>query len=119
MIVASLKREVAQPISRLTHSVKETLKEVLFEVGNAIVGDITRDGTHPAPYRTGNLISSYRVEEVGETEILVGNDVEQCPYAIYVELGTRKMAARPHLTPAAREFGAPLLNKRLKERLGI
>lgn len=49
------------------------------------------------PVKTGNLRRSIHMEPVDRTHALVGTDVE---YAPYVEYGTRKMAARPYLTPA-------------------
>ncbi len=54
---------------------------------------------------TGNLKNSYQIGDAdnifemkpGSTKAVVGTSVE---YAVYVEYGTRKMAAIPHLTPA-------------------
>lgn len=45
---------------------------------------------------TGNLRNSITFQ-VGEDEVLIGTNVE---YATYVELGTRRMRARPYLTRA-------------------
>lgn len=49
-----------------------------------------------SPVDTGNLKSSndYRTRD---TSVTIGNSAE---YAGYVEMGTRKMASQPYLTPA-------------------
>lgn len=53
------------------------------------------------PVDTGNLRNSITNKiEMGEKSAYIGTNVE---YAPYVELGTRKMAAQPFLTPAATE----------------
>lgn len=51
------------------------------------------------PVDTGNLRNSISNKvEMSEKSAYIGTNVE---YAPYVELGTRKMAAQPFLTPAA------------------
>ena len=49
------------------------------------------------PVDTGRLRDSIRILEKGQNYIVIGSDVE---YAIFVELGTYKMAAQPYLGPA-------------------
>lgn len=49
------------------------------------------------PVRTGLLRSSWTTEMVSELTAIMGTNVN---YAVFVEYGTRKMAARPMLTPA-------------------
>ncbi len=53
-------------------------------------------GTPPA-IRTGILHASFKVEQTGDLEHIVGTDVE---YAPHLEFGTVRMAERPFLTPA-------------------
>lgn len=62
---------------------------------------VSNDAKRRAPYKTGNLRRSIhpRLVSAGASsaEALVGTNVE---YAIYQELGTRRMAANPYLRPA-------------------
>ena len=72
---------------------KETL-ETLSAMGDRIVDEAKRI----VPVRTGRLKASIHKEDNFEkSEVLVGSEVE---YALYVELGTYKMSARPYLRPA-------------------
>lgn len=50
-----------------------------------------------ALYSGGRLRQSISVQKIGEGWFRVGTNVE---YAIWVEFGTRRMAARPFLRPA-------------------
>lgn len=55
------------------------------------------------PVRTGRLKSSIAPYEQGDRmEVKV-----ICPYAVYVEMGTRFMAARPYLLPGVRQADYP------------
>lgn len=54
------------------------------------------------PVDTGRLRNSISHMQYGEDEY-IGSNVE---YAPYIELGTRKMKARPFLRPAAEEHSA-------------
>jgi HK97 gp10 family phage protein len=57
-----------------------------------------------APVQTGWLRDSYKKESVAQLHILIGTMVN---YALFVEFGTHKAGAQPHITPAfhqAREF---------------
>ena len=62
--------------------------------------DIEGRAKMKAPIRTGTLKSSIRTWWEGPLTICVGTSLH---YAPYVELGTRYMAARPYLKPAAEE----------------
>lgn len=81
----------------------------------AIKEDVKGGGPHAAPIRTGRLRRSYGHRRIDDSGLVyeVGNDTGIAYYAIYVELGTRRMAPRPHLVPAA-EAERP----RLAERVG-
>lgn len=65
-----------------------------------------------APYRTGHLKNNSEVEGDGGNSLIKFN----AEYAAYVELGTRKMAAQPFLTPAVSR-GEKRLIELLKEGL--
>lgn len=49
------------------------------------------------PVDTGALRQSYGADPVSSEKVLIGSDKE---YAPYVEYGTSRMGAQPHLTPA-------------------
>lgn len=78
----------------------------------AIEQGVKGAGPHPAPYRTGALRRSYHRTQTSPTSGRVGNDPGIAPYAKYVEFGTSKMAAQPHLLPTAEMQREPF-----KERL--
>lgn len=67
------------------------------------------------PVDTGNLKGSYthRVGKGGE-DVVIGSPVD---YAIYVEKGTSRNRAQPHLTPAVEENLARI-RKLYKEYMG-
>jgi len=68
--------------------------------------DIQAHAQTRAPVDTGNLRASIRAQKVGPTSwrVLVGAD-----YGIYVEMGTRHMAAQPYLGPAVDAVRASFL----------
>lgn len=87
------------------NAVAETCSEIEQDVKSGKWG-------HAAPYRTGNLRRSYHVDLFpDELRGEVGNDPGIAPYAPFVELGTRFMAPRPHLVPAAEYQREPLLQR--------
>jgi hypothetical protein len=59
--------------------------------------DIAAGAAATAPIDTGALAASYQGEMQGD-EGIAGSNME---YAPYVEYGTVRMAAQPHLVPAA------------------
>jgi hypothetical protein len=61
--------------------------------------DVAAGAGATAPIDTGALAASYNAETDGLTGI-AGSNME---YAPHVEYGTRHMASRPHLRPAADE----------------
>lgn len=56
----------------------------------------TPESTGIKGYKGGRLRASYQYKKTGHMECAVGTNVK---YGPYVELGTRKMRARPHLFP--------------------
>lgn len=59
---------------------------------------IEADTKRAAPVDTGNLRNSYQTEKTGRGSAAVYTNTE---YALFVEMGTSKQAAQPHLGPAA------------------
>lgn len=82
----------------------------------AIEQDVKGGGPHAAPYVTGNLRRSYFHQRENDLTYVVGNDAEIAPYAIYVEFGTHRARAKPHLGPAA-EAERPVFRRRVVEAL--
>jgi HK97 gp10 family phage protein len=60
--------------------------------------DIEAHAKTVVPVDTGNLKNSIQTSVEGDLTAIVGTHVE---YAPYVEYGTRRMAAKPYLGPAA------------------
>jgi hypothetical protein len=96
-------------IPKIKAAVRPHVAEVVKASAQAIEQDV-KGGPHslyraypPSPTydRTGNLGRSYHSRRIHELLWVVENDPQIAPYAVYVELGTRKMAARPHLLPSA------------------
>ena len=67
------------------------------------------------PVRTGRLRASIHTGKIEEGVYYVGTNVY---YAPYVEFGTRKMAARPYLRPAAKKVVRLVKMKGIKAFIG-
>jgi len=61
-----------------------------------VAAEVLADTVRLCPVDTGNLARSYRMQEI-PNGYRVGTNVY---YAPFVEFGTYKMAAQPHLGPA-------------------
>lgn len=70
-----------------------------------------------APIRTGNLRRSYHMQMTGDLSAEVGSDPGIADYAVYVEYGTSRMGAQPHLRPAV-DQEAPVFETRIRAALG-
>lgn len=64
--------------------------------------DIAEDTRRSAPVDTGRLKAS--IEADGNRVNIGGGDVD---YAVYVEFGTRNMAAQPFIRPNAYKYRTP------------
>lgn len=83
-----------------SRGIRRAIDRALEEIGLAAEGYAKRT----CPVDTGNLRNSItHAVESGEDAVYVGTNVE---YAPYVEMGTRRTAARPFLRPAATEHGS-------------
>ena len=98
-----------------TSHVKEALQAERAAKGRAleiIGGKAEGYAKRDCPVDTGRLRNSITHARLDENTEVIGSNVE---YAPPVELGTRKMAARPFLRPAAenhaREYGQILENE--------
>jgi HK97 gp10 family phage protein len=73
----------------------------------------SREGEAPAT-DSGNLANSYFVAQEDELTWVVASPL---PYARFLEFGTQKMGARPHLLPSVEEE-APKMRAALKGLIG-
>lgn len=80
-------------LSKIAARSRPAAAAALLQTGADIVA-ITKQ---LAPVDTGALKQSYGAIPESKDTVIVGSDME---YAPYVEYGTSKMAAQPHLTPA-------------------
>ena len=67
------------------------------------------------PVRTGRLRASIHTGKIKDGVYYVGTNVH---YAPYVEFGTRKMAAKPYLRPAAKKIVSLVKMKGIKAFIG-
>jgi HK97 gp10 family phage protein len=74
------------------------LRQRAAKIVRATALDVANDAKQRAPVDTGTLRRSITTEFAGPLSARVGPSVD---YGIHVEYGTRRMAARPYLTPAA------------------
>lgn len=76
------------------------INEGLDEELEKMALEIEAEAKKRCPVRTGRLRASIHTGRISEKVYYVGTNVE---YAPFVEFGTRKMAARPYLRPAAKK----------------
>lgn len=106
-------KEFGRQLDNFKKQAEKKIKDELLFAGV----NIEKDARANAPVRTGHLKAGYHInkENLNKYEVSVETNVE---YAPYVELGTEKQVAQPHLEPALRlhqgQFFAKLEN-RLKE----
>lgn len=83
-------------------AVKAALEAAILEALNGIGEAAEKHAKEKAPVDTGNLRDHIRHMVVEDDKsVLIGTYDEEVPYALYVEVGTHKMAAQPYLKPAA------------------
>jgi len=74
---------------------------------------IKRRAVQIVPVDTGRLLLSIDIGDIDSKGKSIGPDT---PYDIYVEFGTRKMAAQPYMRPALDE-AVPKIATRIKEEI--
>lgn len=91
----------------ITDNYDEVVKELHSAVSKALAeigAEAMTRAAENAPKRTGTLARSYSAKVVeDEKAVYVGalnSAFPDQPYAAYVELGTSRMKAQPHLKPA-------------------
>lgn len=83
-------------------AVKAALEAAILEALHGIGEAAEKHAKEKAPVDTGNLRDHIRHMVVEDDKsVLIGTYDEEVPYALYVEVGTHKMAAQPYLKPAA------------------
>lgn len=91
----------------------DALHKAVFKAAKQVAKAMVKEAKERAPKRTGKLADSIDMvatdsQDTMEVEVVVGAE-----YAPDVEYGTRHMAARPFLTPAA-DAVAPKLEQELE-----
>lgn len=98
-------------IPKIMRKMKENERKALEAVGFFV----TREVKKRAPVDTGRLRSSYRHQvDLGQRNVKIGTDVQYSPY---LEFGTSKQRAQPHLRPAMEE-NKNQIQKIVSEHLG-
>lgn len=95
--------ELQSTLEKIQSQVPKNIAQAYEEVGNGAKDFM--DGRTPVD--TGRLRSGNTLETT-ENGFTLSNEV---PYAIYVEYGTRKMAAQPFLTPTVEHAQEELATK--------
>jgi len=91
-------------LDAMTNEIEKKASALIEEVGNEVVNDVLQR----VPVDTGDLANSY-LEESSMTGKLTFTIRDGVPYGIFVELGTHKMAAQPHVVPAMEDAEAELI----------
>lgn len=94
-------RVVFNRFPQLAAAAEAEAARAVEETATLIEQSVKGMGPHPAPILTGNLRRSYHREMTGRLTAEVGNDPGVAPYAIFIEHGTSRMRAQPHLRPSA------------------
>lgn len=94
---------VSQVVKNLSKFSANVIKEVV-DACEAVQQEVINNAKGRVPVRTGNLQGSIQpggilIEDENVTAIVVAN----ADYASFVEWGTRRMTARPYMTPALLE----------------
>jgi len=91
---------------RFRQTVDSEVRPMVENIVEKFARDIANVAAVKAPYRYGFLSASIQPARMGvlEWRVNVGMD-----YGIYQEYGTRRMAARPFLTPALNDHKMPFL----------
>lgn len=82
-------------LDQMSAEIADKASLIIEDIGNEILKDVLR----LVPVDTGDLANSY-LEESGMTSKLTYTIRDGVSYGIFVELGTSKMAAQPHVVPA-------------------
>lgn len=92
--------QLASRFARASGDVRPATDKAMRTVAQLGVGMVKREIQNVHAVDTGTMLNSTTAEKASATVWLVGPTVD---YAVYVALGTSRMAARPfHLTAAQR-----------------
>ena len=91
-------------LDQMTAEIEDKAYFLLLEVGDQAAIDIAS----LAPVDTGALSDSY-IENSGMTGRLMYTIRDGVSYGIFVELGTSKMAAQPHVVPVIEDAEAEII----------
>jgi HK97 gp10 family phage protein len=90
----------------------EAIKRQVHRQLASWAADVKAEAMRKVPVKTGHLRSSIYAKVSGWV-VQIG---AEAAYALFVELGTRKMQARPYLYPAIKEY-LPQLEQMIREAI--
>jgi len=96
MFEQSVKEQVQAKVARGLHSAGEAVVSTAVPITPIDTGNLRRSE------RVEPLVGAFRIGSVQFVLVKAGG-VNNVGYALYLELGTRFMAARPYLLPALRQ----------------
>lgn len=91
------------PLEKLQASVKARAEVILWKVAGEIQAEAIK---RTQRIDTGAMKSGWRVEKSAELQLTIYNTQE---YAIYHELGTKRMSAMPMLSPGIMKYRQKLV----------
>lgn len=97
--------ELASKFAQASQKVDPVAERALRTVAQLGVGAVKREIQNVHAVDTGTMLNSTTVEQADSKTYLVGPTVQ---YAVFVALGTSRMAARPFHIQAARNLEAQL-----------
>lgn len=83
-------------------NMSEKAKEkALTAIGLKAVGDWQKEIRNQGLVDTARFVNSPRKEvDVSKSHVIVGTDISDPPYPVFLELGTSRMSAKPTLRPS-------------------
>lgn len=108
--------QLASKFIQAASRVEPVTEEKLRNIAQVGVGLVKKEIQALHAVDTGTMLNSTTAEPAGENTYLVGPTVD---YAVYVALGTSRMAARPFHTRAAQNLQKMVKDPSIAKELGL